>query len=157
MIKKPIPVLFFLLFSACSYEQSKINLQSKDYEQKEKSNNPVARATAKLCKGSVFFIPYGDTSVNFEGISEDTIKGRKIQIKGLKDIDLSANVDIRIEYSKYIIGEKKCLIIEGKMISPKLNKVIDDKNKPTDFQDGNDQKLNSKKNEQLKAPHNKIN
>jgi hypothetical protein len=160
MIKKSIPLFFLLLFSACSHEQSKLNFQTKDYEHKQKTNNPIAKAQARLCKGSVFFIPYGDTSVNFEGITEDTIKGGKIQIKGLKDIDLSGSVDIRIEYSKYIIGSKKCIIIEGEMISPKLNKISNEKrlendNNDDNYQDDSDQKSDNKRSKRSKSNQNK--
>ena len=153
MIKKSIPVFFLLMFSACSSEQSSFSIQSKNYERKQKTNNPIAKAQAKLCKGSVFFIPYGDTAVNFEGISEDTIKGGKIQIKGLEDIDLSGNVSIKIEYSSYVIGSKKCIIIEGEMISPKFNKInsknSENNEKFDNYQDASDQKSDHKK---IKSP-----
>lgn len=132
MIKKAITVFSLLLFCSCSHTVTEVGAQTKDYEQKQQTNLPIATAQAKSCKGyALFFIPYGDTNINFTGITEEAIRGGKIQIKGLKDINLSGTINIKIETTKSLMGSKKCLIIEGNLIVPELNEINQPKHEQT--------------------------
>ena len=122
MIKKIICIISLLTFFSCTQDLGDFTALStvnvKGLVSQKAPNKTTIETSGQTCLYSVLFIPFGDTSLNFKKATDEAIKNGKI--KGLPDGDILENARIRVEYLNFIIGSKKCVIVEGDLVSSVL-------------------------------------
>ena len=69
----------------------------------------------KTCIYSFLGISFGDSSLNFKRATDEAIKNGRI--KGIPNGDILENARIRVESMGFIIVGRRCLIVEGDLVS----------------------------------------
>jgi len=119
MIKKIICVISLITVFGCSHDLGDFTALStvnvKGLAAQKGPNKTIAETSGQTCLYTFLFIPFGDASLNFKRATDEAIKNGRI--KGLPEGDILENARIRIEYLSFIVGSKRCIIVEGDLVS----------------------------------------